>query len=108
MATSSRLLLSAFFKPASAASLPETAAPADSGDLVPDREPDPFAGVSGPDSMTGASASGGGVEAPLTSEPPLPALAPLTSEPPLAAEPPLTSEPTAAGLGGAAMEPIEF
>ncbi|GGL69922.1 hypothetical protein GCM10010129_11790 [Streptomyces fumigatiscleroticus] len=39
------------------------------------------------------SAEGVCVEAPLTSEPPLPDAEPLTSEPPLADAVPLTSEP---------------
>ncbi|GAA2257073.1 hypothetical protein GCM10010145_26680 [Streptomyces ruber] len=43
------------------------------------------------------SAEGPCVEAPLTSEPPLPDAEPLTSEPPLADTTPLTSEPTPAG-----------
>jgi len=38
------------------------------------------------------SAEGAGAEAPLTSEPPLPAAEPLTSEPPLADAEPMTSE----------------
>ncbi|MFG2886916.1 hypothetical protein ACGFYV_32280 [Streptomyces sp. NPDC048297] len=38
------------------------------------------------------SAEGASVEAPLTSEPPLPDAEPLTSEPPLADAAPLTSE----------------
>ncbi len=43
------------------------------------------------------SAEGAFVEAPLTSEPPLPDAEPLTSEPPLADTTPLTSEPTPTG-----------
>ncbi|MEV5434842.1 hypothetical protein AB0K80_02235 [Streptomyces sp. NPDC052682] len=42
------------------------------------------------------SAEGTCVEAPLTSEPPLPDAEPLTSEPPLFDAAPLTSEPPAA------------
>jgi hypothetical protein len=42
------------------------------------------------------SAEGACVEAPLTSEPPLPDAEPLTSEPPLADAMPLTSEPSVA------------
>ncbi|GAB2743600.1 hypothetical protein [Streptomyces bullii] len=41
------------------------------------------------------SAEGACVEAPLTSEPPLPDAEPLTSEPPLSDAAPLTSEPSA-------------
>ncbi|GAU68158.1 hypothetical protein SSP35_06_02460 [Streptomyces sp. NBRC 110611] len=67
-------------------------------------EPDPFAGVSDPDSGLDGSGSGSFVEPPLTSEPPLADAAPLTSEVPIAAELPLTSEPTAAGLGTESME----
>lgn len=43
------------------------------------------------------SAEGACVEAPLTSEPPLPDAEPLTSEPPLSDTVPLTSEPTPTG-----------
>jgi hypothetical protein len=69
-------------------------------------EPDPLIGVSDPDSGLSGSGSGGAVEPPLTSEPPLVVAAPLTSEPPLAPEPPLTSEPTARAAAGTAPEPL--
>ncbi|MFF0157654.1 hypothetical protein ACFYRY_08980 [Streptomyces sp. NPDC005263] len=45
------------------------------------------------------SAEGACVEAPLTSEPPLPDAEPLTSEPPLADAAPLTSESDAYAEG---------
>ncbi|GHJ28291.1 MULTISPECIES: hypothetical protein [Streptomyces] len=96
MAASAQLLLSALSKPAPEAS----------------SEPDPFAGVSGPDcGLCGLDGFGSGsaTEAPLTSEPPLADNIPLTSEPPLAAERPLTSEPTAALSGaGTGCEPMEY
>ena len=96
MAAPAQLLFSALSKP-----MPEAS-----------REPDPFAGVSDPDSgLSGLDGigSGGATAVPLTSEPPLADNVPLTSEPPLAAELPLTSEPTAAAPGaGAGMEPMEF
>lgn len=105
MAASAQLLLSALSKPTvpSPASGAYDSLAGDGG-----REPDLLAGVPYPDSGLDGAGSASGVEAPLTSEPPLADELPLTSEPPLAAGLPLTSEPTAAvpatGLGMDSME----
>ncbi|KUJ69293.1 hypothetical protein ACZ90_13230 [Streptomyces albus subsp. albus] len=106
MATSARLLSAATDTPG-----PPPSRQAGTGPQTPagGGEPDPFAGVSHPDSGLDGAGSVLGAPPPLVSEPPLDGAAPLTSEPPLAAELPLTSEPTAAVPGaGAGLEPAEF
>ncbi|MFK0296099.1 hypothetical protein ACIQU6_37275 [Streptomyces sp. NPDC090442] len=98
MAASAQLLLDALVSPKLSASFEPGGPP------MPSTEPDPYEGVSGPDSGLGGSGSCRFAEPPLTSEPPLAESAPLTSEVPITAELPLTSEPTAAGLGTESME----
>lgn len=61
--------------------------------------------VSHPDSGLDGSSSFGGLEPPLTSEPPLAEAAPLTSEPSLMDAAPLTSEPTSTGTA-AGLDPM--
>ncbi|MFH8368894.1 hypothetical protein [Streptomyces sp. NPDC018031] len=105
MAASAQLLLDALSKPEVPGSTPDGDGPCPGAG---GREPDLLAGVPYPDSGLEGAGSAAGVEAPLTSEPPLACELPLTSEPPLAVAPPLTSEPTATvrdtGVGMESME----
>jgi hypothetical protein len=91
VAASAHLLLSALSKPGLQAAVPRPAA-------APDNESDAALACV-------FSAESACIEAPLTSEPPLPDAEPLTSEPPLSDAAPLTSESDASSFDDGTTRP---